>query len=334
MVDISINKKAKIAVLGAGSWGNTLSFLFAQNQEVILWDHNPSRVRKANKTRRFKKPIKQRYPDNVIITSNLEDIKECKLIINAVPVKGIADVFSKCKEMQLSEDVIIMNGSKGVEPNSLQSPTEIIQSFCPKNPIAVISGPNLAKEVILGKPMVTHVAAKDIETAQLIQEYIKGPTLRVYASTDVIGVELCGALKNVMAIAAGWVDGLDLGQSAKASLITRSLNEIGKFLEVYGGKQSTLLSAAGIGDLIATCESELSRNYRVGYALAKGKKLDQIIDSLGEVAEGVNTTHAVYRLCQERGLSMPIVEQIKLVLDGKITVVEAGLNLMNRPLGS
>lgn len=328
-----MSKKTKIGILGRGSWGNTLAFLLGQEKEVIIWSRNEAEVRRINKTRRFKKPSTLIYPDKVTITSNLEDLFDCEIIISAISVKGIEDVFGKLKELKIPEKIIIVNGSKGVEPNTLKTPCQLIGSILPNNPVAVVSGPNLAKEVIAGKPMVTEVACKDIDIAKQIQGAIQCPTLRVYTDTDVIGVELAGALKNIIAIAAGCCDGLELGVSAKSSLITRGIAEIGKFLAFYGGKTETLLGASGVGDLVATASSDLSRNYRVGYNLAKGKNLNHIIETLGEVAEGINTTYAVYRICQENNLQMPIVEQVKAVLDNNITPVDALLNLMNRPIG-
>jgi glycerol-3-phosphate dehydrogenase (NAD(P)+) len=322
----------QISIIGAGSWGNTLAFLLGQQQKVILWDHNPSRVRIMNKTRRFKKPIKHKYPDNVLITSNLGDVLDSRIIINAVSLKGMAEVFANLKMIGLRKDHILVSASKGIDSTNLKTPTEIIDSFCPDNPKAVISGPNLARELIKGQPMVTEVAAHDPEIASLVQEKILSATLRVYINNDVKGVELCGALKNVIAIAAGCSDGLKLGESAKASLITRGLKEMGIFLKLYGCKSETLLGPAGVGDLVATCSSNLSRNYRVGFLLTEGKKLDWIIEKLGEVAEGVNTTHAVYKICQENNLEMPIVEEIKKLLDDEITPVDAVLNLMKRPI--
>lgn len=324
----------KIAILGAGSFGNTMAFLLGQHQKVYLWDHNKARVRKTNKTRRFKKPLTQKYPDNVIITSEIEDLLDADIIFNAVSVKGIAEVFRKLKDAKLSDKAIIVNLSKGFETDTLRRPSEIITGLLPNNSLAVISGPNLAKEMINGKPMVTEVASDDLEVAKTIQKLLNGPTLRVYINSDVLGVELAGALKNIIAIAAGCLDGLDQGESAKASLMTRGLAEIAKFVAVMGGKSETLLGPSGVGDLIATSESKLSRNYRVGFYLAKGKKLEKIKETLGEVAEGINTTHAVYSICLEKNIQLPIVEQVKAVLDEKVTPVEAVLNLMNRPVSS
>ena len=295
-------KKGKIGILGTGSWGNTLAFLLGQSREVVLWDRNPERVRKVHKTNRFKKPLNQKYPDQVSVTADFTDLFDCEIIINAISLKGMNKVFSNLKESGLPEEIILINGSKGVEPDTLKTPTEIIETHCKGNPIAVISGPNLAKEMIKGKPMLTVAASSDPKVCKII------------------------------AIAAGCIDGLELGESAKASLITRGLDEMREFLSVFGGKPETSLSPAGIGDLVATCNSELSRNHKIGFFLSKGKKLNQIIDSLGEVAEGVNTTHAVYRICQEKNLDLPIVEQIKEVLDENSTPVEAVLNLMSRPV--
>lgn len=325
-----IANNSKIGILGRGSWGNTLAFLLGQQSQVILWDRDEARVRRTNTTRRFKKPLFQKYPDSIYITADLNELKDCQIIINAISVKGIANVFQKIQNIGLSKKTIIVNGSKGVEPLSLQRPTEIIKEFLPENPMAVISGPNLAKEMIKGKPMVTEVAATDEKTAEQIKDLISGPTLRVYTCTDLVGVELCGAFKNIIAIAAGILDGLDQGESAKASLLTRGLHEMSQFVTLMGGKAETVMGPAGIGDLIATCSCDLSRNHRVGNMLARGKNLNQIIETLGEVAEGINTTYAVFRICQDKNLQLPIVEQMKDILDNNITPVEAVLNLMKR----
>lgn len=321
-----------IGILGAGSWGNTLAFLFAQNHKVILWDRDESKIRRLNKTRRFKRPTEQKHPDNVTFSSELSDLKKADLIINAISLKGIEDVFLNLKKQKISENVIFINGSKGVDLKTLKTPSEIIESIFPKNPVAVLSGPNLAKELIKGKPMVTEVASKDIEIAKKIRKLLINPTLRIYISTDLKTIELCGALKNVIAIAAGCSDGLELGASAKASLITRGLSEISKFIALYNGDPNTLMGAAGIGDLIATCSSELSRNYRVGLYLSKGKSIEEIKNTLGEVAEGINTCFAVQKICSEHNLDLPIVGEIKKVLNKEISTVDAVLNLMSRPL--
>ncbi len=331
----NLEQNQKIGILGAGAWGNTLAFLLGQKagREIILWDYDPRRVRKLKATRRFKKPLVQKYLDSITISNNLRDLSTCPIILNTIPLKGIAEVFSALKEIRaISEDVIIVSGSKGIEPTTLKTPSEIIRQYFPKNQIVVFAGPNLATEMIRGKPMLAVAASSDIKIAELIQQEFSGPTLRVYSSTDIRGVELCAALKNVMAIAAGCIDSLELGESAKASLITRGLHEMGKFIALYDTDPCTLLSPAGVGDLIATCSSNLSRNHRVGFLLAKGKKLRDIVASIGEVVEGVNTTHAVYRICQERGLELPIIAQVKKILDGDVTPVEAVLNLMSRPV--
>ncbi len=327
--------KTNIGVLGAGSWGNTLAFLLGQkiDREITLWAHDPAKVRRLQKTRRFKQPLVQKYLDSITITNNLRDLSGCEIIVSTIPLKAIAEVFSSLRELRcIKPETIIVTGSKGIEPTSLKSPSAIIASYLDRNPIAVFSGPNLAREMIKGKPMLALVASKDLAVAERIQKIMSGPTLRIYTSTDVIGVELCAALKNVIAIAAGCLEGLELGESAKASLITRGLDEMGRFLKLYNADEETLLSPAGIGDLIATCSSSLSRNYRVGLLLAKGKSLADSIHQIAETAEGINTCHAVYRICQEKGIQLPIMEQIKKILDAEISPIEAVLNLMNRPL--
>lgn len=330
--DDSMIDNDSISILGTGSWGNTLAYLLGQDKKIILWGRDPNKLRRLIRTRRFKKPIKLKYPDNVILTNNLRDVLESRIIINTISLKGMDDVFSELAKFKPSTSHILVNGSKGIDSINLQTPSEIMDKYLPENPKAVISGPNLAKELIKAKPMVTEVASKDLEIAKLVQEKISSSSLRVYTNNDVKGVELCAALKNVIAIAAGICDALKLGESAKASLIARGLHEMRIFISAYGGKIETILGPAGVGDLIATCASNLSRNHRVGFFLAEGKKLKDIINQLGEVAEGINTTHAVYKIALEKNIDMPIVFQIKKLLDGEITAVDAVLSLMNRPI--
>lgn len=326
-----INKDS-ISILGTGSWGNTLAYLLGQDRKIILWGHDPKKLRRLMRTRRFKKPIKLKYPDNIVLTNDLRDILESQIIINTISLKGMDNVFSEIAKFKPSSEHIFVNGSKGIDSINLQTPTEIMDKYLPENPKAVISGPNLAKELIKAKPMVTEIASKNLEIAKLIQEKISSPSLRVYTNDDVKGVELCAALKNVIAIAAGLCDALKLGESAKASLIARGLHEMKIFIASYGCKSETILGPAGVGDLIATCASNLSRNHRVGFLLAEGKKLKDIVNHLGEVAEGINTTHAVYKIAKEKNIEMPIVFQIKKLLDGEITAIDAVLSLMNRPI--
>ena len=329
---MSNNLENSIAILGSGAWANTLAFLLGQNHYVVLWDHDAPRARRRIKTRRFKKPITQKYPDNVKITSELTDVLNCQVIINAVSLKGMAEVFGKLCLLKPDEKIIFLNAAKGIDAENLKTPSEIIRTFCEKNPISVISGPNLAKELIKGKPMVTEIACEDKNVASFLQTELNNPSLRIYINDDTKGVELCGALKNVMAIAAGACDSLGLGESAKASLVTRGLNEIGQFLKFYGCKEQTLLGPAGVGDLVATCSSQLSRNYRVGYFLAEGKKLEDVQRRLGEVAEGVNTATAVSKIIEENNLNMPICQEVYRVINGEINAVDAVLNLMKRPV--
>lgn len=327
-----MNPEYQIGILGAGAWANTLAYLLGQEHKIILWDRNHGRVRRANKTRRFKKPITQKYPDNVTLSSDISDLGQTDIIINAIPLGAMHEVILQLALRNIDPKIILINASKGISTQDLKTPSEIIKEFLPSNPIAVISGPNLAKELIQGKPMVTEIASADINIANQLREILLSPTFRVYANSDLKGVELCAALKNIIAIASGASDALKLGESAKASLITRGLHEIGKILELYKCQSSTLLGPAGLGDLIATCSSPLSRNYRVGFALAEGKKLENIIKHLGEVAEGVNTTIAVRKISKENNLELPIMTEVYKIINQEISAVDAVLNLMRRPL--
>ncbi|NQY81151.1 MAG: NAD(P)H-dependent glycerol-3-phosphate dehydrogenase [Candidatus Caenarcaniphilales bacterium] len=333
-----MSAKQKISILGSGSWGNTLACHFSKNFEVLLWDYKAERVKQRELDRKFDRPAEGKYPDNVTFSS---DLKEAMLfsdnIFSVVPLKGIPSLVQKMKELSETESLngkVLINCAKGIDLTALKTPAEIFndvfKEFDLDIKVAALAGPNLAKEFLDGKPMISTVACEDLETATELQHLFTCNRFRLYATSDLIGVEFCSALKNVIAIAAGAADGLELGASAKASLITRALQELRELVKLKGGSEDTLYTAAGLGDLIATCNSPLSRNYRVGYFLAQGLNLEQIAEKLNSVSEGVNTAFALETLNSQNDLRIPICLEVAKMLHGSKTPTEVVETLMSR----
>ena len=261
-----------------------------------------------------------------------EIINNCKVIVIAVPAKVFKSTALKLKKLKINRDTILLSATKGITTNGIARPSEILNKYFPKNPKAVLSGPNIALDVIKNVPIISVIACKKIKYAKLLQELISTDNFRIYTNDDVSGVEIAGALKNVIAIAAGISDGLGFSISTKAALISRGLVEIGKISVCEGGRPMTLLGAAGIGDLIATSCSKDSRNYKVGYALAKGKKIKEILAELGQVAEGVETVKSMIRLAKKHSVSVPIASGVYEVIYKNKSPKVVLKNLLKRPL--
>ena len=317
-----MNRAESIAVIGAGAWGTTLSTLLSENgHDVKLWvleEDLSSEMVEIRENKRYLPgfPI----PAKIEITSDLrEAVSAAKLVILAVPSKHLREVTRKTNFL-ISKDMLILSVTKGLEENSHKRMSEVIieeLNIRPEN-LAVLSGPNLSKEIAMGAPAASVVASKSIDTAKKFQEILMMERFRIYTNTDVTGVELGGALKNIIAIAAGVVDGLKLGDNAKAGLMVRGITEITRLGVAMGAKESTFSGLSGIGDLIATCASKLSRNHFVGEEIAKGKKLDDTLKGMEAVAEGIPTTKAALALSKKYKIEMPITEQVHRVLfDGK-----------------
>lgn len=325
----------KLTVLGAGSWGLTLTWLLARNFEnVTLWARNPEVVNEMKRTRRTEKPVAIRLDNYINITDNMKEaIEDTDIVLLAVATSGIRQVCGELRELGLSKDAIIVNTSKGIEIPGLYRMSEVIAQELPHNRICVLSGPTLAKEVVRGLPTAATVASECIETANLVQQKFSVPKMfRTYTNTDVAGVELGGSLKNVIAIASGFVDAMELGANAKGSILTRGLAEIVRISMELGANPSTLYGLSGIGDLIATCSSPFSRNYQVGYKLGQGKKLDAILEELGEVAEGVKTAKAVCELANKLNIEMPVSNIVYEAVYTNISPDQVILKLMSRQL--
>jgi glycerol-3-phosphate dehydrogenase (NAD(P)+) len=272
-------------------------------------------------------------PDELSTTADLEAVVEgCSALVMAVPSHGFREIYSRVAE-RLRDEVPVLSLTKGIEQGTLATMTQIVMDISPeKDPslIGVLTGPNLASEVAAGQPTASVIAMGDTEVARLLQYVFMGPTFRVYTHDDVIGCELGGALKNVMAIAAGMSDGLGFGDNTRATLITRALAELTRLGVTLGGRSATFAGLAGMGDLIATCISTASRNHQVGFGLASGKTLTEVVTEMRMVAEGVKTTQAVLDLAQRTGIEMPIASHVGYVLYEGLDPKEAVLRLMTR----
>ena len=342
--------ESKIAVLGAGSWGGTLArMLSAQNKDVTLWTRDKEKARILAETRQIEKPLNIHLPGNLLVSSDLEKCLEDRdIIIFACTSQSMREVANlvkaqlKCSSPvgagrandSTSKNPVLVSAAKGLELDTFQRMSEILQEVFPDLSVCSLSGPNLAAEILKGLPTASVIACKDAEVAKGVQLALTVPTLRFYSNTDVTGVEFGGSFKNVIAIAAGGVDGLALGTNAKAALMTRGLTEMTRVAVALGAKASTLAGLAGLGDLTATCSSPLSRNYRLGYMIARGSKIKDAEAELGAVAEGVNTAHALCDLAKKMNLDIPIASQVEAALNGQISPQRAIMNLMNRPLVS
>ncbi len=324
----------RVAVIGAGSWGTTVASLAARNVPTVLWARRPELADSINAHH-----VNPDYmpdlvlPADVVATSDLVTaIDGADIVVMAVPSHGFRSVFTELERV-VGDDMPIVSLTKGIEQHSLSTMTEVVAQVAPRHDRArtgVLTGPNLASEIAASQPAAAVIAMRDQTAARAIQALFMGPMFRVYTNDDVVGAELAGALKNVMAIAAGMSDGLGFGDNSRATLITRALAELTRLGVALGGRPGTFAGLAGMGDLIATCSSPRSRNHQVGYALARGKTLEEIVSEMRMVAEGVKTTEGVMGLAERAGVEMPIVEQVGRVLHEGVHPRDAVLTLMTR----
>lgn len=307
----------KVGVVGSGSWGTAVAAMVSQATETTLWSRDPSRAAGMAERRENQAYLPGiTLPDELSITSELSTaLEDSDVVIMAVPSHGFRDVLVAA-ERHISESSVVVSLSKGVERESLLRMTEVADEVLavPADRIGVLTGPNLAREIAEGQPAAAVVAVPDPDLAEVLQGLFMQPTFRVYTNTDVVGCEAAGALKNVMAIAAGMAHGLGYGDNSKAALVTRSLAELTRLGVALGGSPLTFAGLAGMGDLVATCFSEQSRNRRVGVELGRGKPLDVVVDEMQMVAEGVKSTEAILALAARHGLEMPIAEMVGSVL--------------------
>jgi len=321
----------KIAVIGAGAWGTAIGIILAARHAVRLWARDPkllAELRSAGTNERYLPGIT--LPHELILIDELARVLDgAELVLLAVPTNGLRGALRKISEAGSSGPLVWL--CKGFEPEQAKLPHQICAEELPASTTcAVLSGPSFAEEVARGLPAALTLASDDAGFARTAAGALHGAALRVYLSTDVVGVEAAGAIKNVIAIAAGISDGLGLGLSARAALITRGLAEMTRFGVALGGRAETFMGLAGAGDLILTCTGDLSRNRRVGLALARGTPLATVLAGLGHTAEGVHTARAVARLAGYLGVEMPITRAVCRVLDEPGSAQAAVQELMAR----
>lgn len=324
-----------VAVLGAGSWGTVLaSVLATPDREVRLWMRSPQAAERLRTERNNAKAAPGlSLPSTVRPTADLtEALAGAPIVLFVLPTVAMREVATSAAPV-IAPDAILISCAKGFEPNTRQRMTEVLASSVPAQAgrVAALSGPNLAGEIANGRPAAAVVAAADTEVARTLQEALSSPRLRLYTSHDIIGVEYGGALKNCIAIAAGVADGLHMGVNARAALVTRGLAEIARLGVAAGAQALTFSGLAGLGDLVATCSSPLSRNYQVGIHLAAGRHWPEIGGLLGHVAEGVGTTVVARELAAQYGVRLPIIDHTYTVLFRGLPVQEALEELMSGP---
>lgn len=323
-----------IAVLGAGSWGTALAVHLARaGHHVRLWGRDPAlvddmRARQANAVYLPEVPL----PDTIEITAMLDRaLGATDIVVIAIPSHGLRTVVNAATPY-VGARATLVSATKGIEAGSLLRMSEVIaQEVGPDRPVVVLSGPSFAREVAAQQPTAVLAASSDPAAAELVQSEFRSPYFRLYASDDVTGVEIGGAMKNVIAIAAGVVEGLGLGRNALAALITRGLAEVTRLACAAGGKRETLAGLSGLGDLVLTCTGDLSRNRHVGIELARGRRVQDIVTGMKMVAEGVRTTGSAMALGERFGVEMPIATQMAEVLAGRCDLRTAVGALMLRP---
>jgi glycerol-3-phosphate dehydrogenase (NAD(P)+) len=326
---------SRIAIIGAGAWGTALSIVLGRTNrhDVRLWAHESAVRESIRKTRMNSQFLPQhKIPESVGVHDRPGSaIEECEILVSAVPSQHCRRVFERMSD-PLRPEILIVSATKGLEQGTLLRMTEVIRSVTkPGMRVGALSGPSFAAEVARGDPTAITVASSDSALMATVQQEFSDPTFRVYSNNDVIGVELGGALKNTIAIAAGVCHGLGLGHNSIAGLITRGLAEMTRLVVASGGCRETMAGLAGLGDLVLTCTGELSRNRSVGVELGRGRKLPEIIAAMhGQVAEGVFTTEAAVQLARTRGIEMPITEQIYAILNQGKPPQEAIHELMTR----
>ena len=325
----------KLTVLGAGCWGLTLAWLLTNNfDEVYVWGRSQDLSEDLINNKHTSKPLEVQLDSKVQITSNLsEAVRGADIVLSVVATSGTRDVCEKLKEAGIKSEQILVNASKGIELPSLMRMSEVIKDVLPNQKLVILSGPTLAKEVLAGKPTAACAASEDMAVAELVQKTCSVPgKFRLYTNSDVIGVELGGSLKNVIAIASGFAHEMGLGDNCAGALLTRGMAEIVRVSIKLGANPSTLYGLSGMGDLIATCSSPMSRNYTVGSMLGRGKKINDILKELGSVAEGVKTSKAICELAKKLNIDVPVSNAIYEAVYTDITPRDLLEKLMNRKL--
>lgn len=325
----------QVAVLVAGSWGTALAAVLANNgHRTVLWSRNEEQVNQINETRMNARYLPNvRLPEGIAATSSMEEaVADADAVVVVAPSAGMREVASKLKPL-LREETLVVHATKGFEVATMNRMTEVLADELPqtdRSRIVVLSGPSHAEEVIQELPTTVVVASEQLSAAEEAQDLFINGSFRVYTNPDVVGVEVGGALKNIIALGAGLSDGLGFGDNARAALLTRGLAEIARLGVAMGANPLTFAGLAGIGDLVATCTSRHSRNWRAGSMLAQGMSLNDVLARMGMVVEGVKTTQAACRLAERYGVTMPIAQQLNAVLFEEKSAKAAVEALMGR----
>lgn len=322
----------KVCVIGAGSWGSALALSLHKNgHQVHMWTRDVEQVKEINNTRQNSRFLPGIYfPEDLIVSNDLEEVvNNSKIVVLAVPSQAVRSVCRQIKSF-INNNQIIVDVAKGLEKGTGLRLSQVAKEELPYNPYVTLSGPSHAEEVSKFMPTTLVAACEDINVAQEVQDTFMSPSLRVYTNPDIIGVELGGALKNIIAFGAGMCDGLGYGDNTKAALMTRGITEIGRLGVAMGANVNTFTGLAGIGDLIVTCTSMHSRNRRAGILMGQGKSLQETLDEVKMVVEGITATEVAYKVSRELKIDMPITEAIYSVLYKGADPNEAVLGLMTR----
>lgn len=321
----------RLCVVGGGSWGTTIAALVAENTDTVLWVRREELATEINGLHTNIAYLgDHQLPHSLRATSDLADaVSGADVIALAVPARGMREVVDFVAHTARS-GVPLMSLAKGLERGTLKRMSEVIAEVAPNHPVAVLSGPNLAREILVGQPAASVVACADVEIARMLQEQFTRPTFRLYTNSDVTGCEIGGVVKNVVAIAAGIVQGFGFGDNTRATLVTRGLAEMSRLGVALGANALTFAGLAGMGDVMATCSSSQSRNTSVGIRLGHGESISDIMSSMTMVAEGVNSASSVLELARRHDVDMPIAQQVSAVCEGEVNAVDALRALMGR----
>ena len=322
----------KVCVLGTGSWGSALGLTLAKKgYEVSMWTLSEEQADKINKTKENIDYLPGvLFPNNMTVTTNLqESVVNSEVIVLAVPSQAIRSVCNQIKPF-IKDEQIIVDVAKGLEKGSGLRLSEVVEQELPNNPYVTLSGPSHAEEVARDIPTTVVVASTDLDIAQKVQDIFMSPKFRVYTNPDIVGVELGGALKNIVAFGAGICDGLGLGDNSKAALMTRGIREISRLGVAMGADASTFSGLSGIGDLIVTCTSMHSRNRRAGILIGQGKSVEETLAEVKMVVEGITATEVAYEVSKKLNVDMPITNAIYSILHSNLNPNEVVINLMMR----
>lgn len=324
-----------VTVLGGGSWGTTVAALVARNSPVVLWARNPDAAKEINTHHSNEKYLPgAKLPEKLRATNSIEEaVSQADVVVMGIPSHNFRSVLKEVKQ-HIRAWVPVISLTKGLELDTSMRMTQIIQEVLPGHPVGVLTGPNLAREIMAGQAAAGVIAMEDEIIVRELQNVFKSGLFRVYTNTDVVGCELGGVLKNIIAIAVGMGDGQGAGDNTRAALITRGLAEITRLGVAMGGRAETFSGLAGMGDMIATCTSPQSRNRHVGIELGKGRNMQEIIEEMVMVAEGAKSAPAVMALAEAHGVEMPIASDVSRVLAGDATASRAFRGLLRVEAGA